>query len=214
MASLIGFPRLFSFGISNCVKRFNSNLLPTQNLPVHRLSNTQIVRLKHYLPWFTDRVQYKPIVPNLTEEDEQLATDVIKEINNQIATEKAGRLFAVVQICGKQFKVTTNDIIVIQGYWPPNAGDELKLEKVLLVGSKDFTLVGRPILNNELVNIDATVIEKTFSTTKTHFRFQPRKQFRRIHFLRIQHTMLRIKSINVMGKVGEVKEFEGLDKVF
>lgn len=181
------------------------------------MSNTQIVRLKHYLPWFTDRVQYKPIVPNLTEEDEQLATgnylntnknklfkknqlqifrylflikfsflfnkktDVIKEINNQIATEKAGRLFAVVQICGKQFKVTTNDIIVVQGYWPPNAGDELKLEKVLLIGSKDFTLVGRPILNNELVNIDATVIEKTFSTTKTLFRFRPRKQFRRIN---------------------------------
>lgn len=110
-----------------------------------------------------------------------LFTDVIAEINNQIATEKAGRLFAVVHLCGKQFKVTTNDIIVVQGYWPPNPGDKLLLEKVLLVGGTDFSLVGKPILSKELVSVDATVIEKTFSTTKTHFRFKPRKQYRRIN---------------------------------
>lgn len=106
---------------------------------------------------------------------------MLTEINNQIATEKAGRLFAVVHICGKQFKVTTNDIIVVQGYWPPNPGDELKLEKVIIVGGADFSLIGRPIISNELVNVDATVIEKTFSTTKTHFKYKPRKQFRRIN---------------------------------
>ncbi|XP_051168936.1 39S ribosomal protein L21, mitochondrial [Leptopilina boulardi] len=214
MASFIGFSRLLSFGINNCVKKFNSNLLSTQNSSVHRLGNTEIVRLKHYLPWFVDRVEYKPVVPNLTSEDEQLADDVIAEINKQVATEKAGRLFAVVHVCGKQFKVTTNDIIVIQGYWPPSAGDELRLEKVLLVGSSDFTLIGRPILNNELVNVEATVIEKTFSSTKTIFKFKPRKQYRRINFTREQQTMLRIKSINVIGKVGEKKEVEGLEKVF
>jgi large subunit ribosomal protein L21 len=106
---------------------------------------------------------------------------VTNEINKQIAMNRIGRMFAVVQVCGKQFKVTENDIIIIEGYWPPNIGDRLKLEKVLLVGSTDFTLVGRPILNRELVTIDATVIEKTLSHTKTRFRFRPRKQFRRIN---------------------------------
>lgn len=107
--------------------------------------------------------------------------EVISEINKQVSTATTSRLFAVVHICGKQFKVTENDLIVIQGYWPPNPGDQLKLEKVLLVGSTDFTLVGRPILNRELVNIDATVVEKTFSHTKTRFRMRPRKQYKRIH---------------------------------
>lgn len=108
-------------------------------------------------------------------------TDVTNEINKQIAMNSIGRMFAVVQVCGKQFKVTENDIIIIEGYWPPSIGDKLKLEKVLLVGSTDFTLVGRPMLNRELVTIDATVVEKTLSHTKTRFKFRPRKQYRRIH---------------------------------
>lgn len=110
-----------------------------------------------------------------------LSTDVTNKINDQISKEQTGRMFAIVQVCGKQFKVTENDIIIIEGFWPPNIGDRLKLEKVLLVGSVDFTLVGRPILNRELISIDATVIEKTLSHTKTRFRFRPRKQYRRIN---------------------------------
>lgn len=84
-------------------------------------------------------------------------------------------------MAGKQFKVTENDLIVVQGYWPPNPGDKLKLEKILLVGGTDFTLVGRPILNRELVGVDATVIDKTFSHTKYEFRYRPRKQYKRLN---------------------------------
>lgn len=98
-----------------------------------------------------------------------------------MADQKHGRLFAIVHICGKQFKITETDLIIIQGYWPPTIGNKLNLEKVLLVGSKDFTLVGRPILNRELVSIEATVVEKTFSHIKTRFRFRKRQQFRRIN---------------------------------
>lgn len=84
-------------------------------------------------------------------------------------------------MCGKQYKITENDLIIVQGYWPPNTGDKLNLEKVMMVGGTDFTLVGRPILNRESVNIEATIIEKTMSHTRTHFRYKKRKQFRRIH---------------------------------
>lgn len=106
---------------------------------------------------------------------------MINEINRQIATNSVGRLFAVIHLCGTQFKVTESDVIAIQGHWPPQPGDELKLEKVLLVGGKDFTLIGRPILNRELVSVNATVIQKTLSHTIAHFRMKPRKQFRRLN---------------------------------
>jgi len=139
-----------------------------------------------------------------------LLTDVTNEINKQIVMNRIGRMFAVVQICGKQFKVTENDIIIIEGFWPPNIGDRLKLEKILLVGSTDFTLIGRPILNRELVTIDATVIEKTLSHTKTRFRFRPRKQYRRINcktlkliffhsFLLYSFLLIQINRINTMN---------------
>lgn len=31
---------------------------------------------------------------------------------------------------------------------------------------------------------------------------------------RVEHTMLRINSININGKLNERKEFEGLDRIF
>jgi large subunit ribosomal protein L21 len=40
---------------------------------------------------------------------------------------------------------------------------------VLLVGSRDFTLVGRPILPSDLVRVDATVVEKNLEKTAVSF---------------------------------------------
>jgi ribosomal protein L21 len=48
----------------------------------------------------------------------------------QLQQQNEGRLFAVVHICGKQFKVTTEDLVIIEGHWAPQIGDQLKLEKV------------------------------------------------------------------------------------
>lgn len=65
-----------------------------------------------------------------TIEDESEAKDLIKNVNKQVAESNEGRLFAVVHLCGKQFKVTAGDIILVEGYWPPDTGDSIKLEKV------------------------------------------------------------------------------------
>lgn len=139
--------------------------------------------------------------------------DPVKNINEQIKKDDAGRLFAVVHICGKQFKVTTGDVILVEGHWEPRNGDELKLEKVLLCGSQDFTLVGRPILRNGLVDVQATVIEKSLSHTRTHFKYKKRKQYRRINFQRQPTTMLRINSIELNNLVDQ-KQADSLENVF
>jgi hypothetical protein len=59
-----------------------------------------------------------------------LLTEIFSKVNKQLQQQREGRLFAVVHICGKQFKVTTEDIIIIEGHWAPQIGDKLKLEKV------------------------------------------------------------------------------------
>ncbi|XP_071573213.1 large ribosomal subunit protein bL21m [Temnothorax nylanderi] len=215
MATLFGFTRLFNYAASNCLRRaLAPAAICKQYYPALRLWETPIAEYRTRLPWMKPISDYQTEVQEWDEEREKICTDVTNEINNQIATDKVGRMFAIVQVCGKQFKVTQYDIIIIEGFWPPNIGDTLKLEKVLMVGSKDFTLIGRPILNRELVSIDATVIEKTLSHTKTRFRFRPRKQYRRINFYRTQHTMLRINSININGNIDEKKEVEGLDRIY
>ncbi|XP_043268371.1 39S ribosomal protein L21, mitochondrial [Venturia canescens] len=215
MAALFGLSRTIGIVANNCLKRVNPGLFAK-----HRFTHPQPLSrsfagpIRYGLPWIPKIPDHQTEVEDTTIVDDKLTEDVVNAVNNQVSTGTTSRLFAVVHICGKQFKVTDNDLIVIQGYWPPMPGDQLKLEKVLLVGSTDFTLVGRPLLNRELVSVDATVIEKTFSNTKTRFRMRARKQYKRIHFYRIPHTMVRINSIRINGNIDDKKEVEGLDRVY
>ncbi len=75
-----------------------------------------------------------------------MTTDVCQLVNQKIKDPKATRNFAVVMVGGSQFKVTTEDVIVVRNQFYPTIGDKIRLEKVLLVGGKDFTVVGKPIL--------------------------------------------------------------------
>ncbi|CAG7816202.1 unnamed protein product [Allacma fusca] len=143
------------------------------------------------------------------EETTAISKNVFENINQQIAERSHGRLFAVIQLAGKQFKVSQEDIIIVQGYWAPTVGDQIRLEKVLLAGSVDFTLLGRPMLPRDLVRIEATVIEKKLSYTKLRFLLIKRKNHRRLKFYKTPYTMVRINSIEFDGLVNERKEIEG-----
>lgn len=57
---------------------------------------------------------------------------------------------------------------------------DLTHSKVLLVGGKDFTLVGRPLMDDGLVRVEATVIEKTLSYTKLHFAWVHMEKYKRL----------------------------------
>ncbi|XP_055384334.1 39S ribosomal protein L21, mitochondrial [Condylostylus longicornis] len=151
-------------------------------LPKANFSNTQLYNQKVVTESSISKVEPKGLIDNVK--------DVL--LKNQDT-----RLFAVVHLCGKQFKITDGDIILVQGYWPPTNGDKIRLDKVLLVGANDFTLIGQPILEPGICDVQATIIEKTLSHTKTHFRKKRRKQYQRINFFRSPHTMIRINSINI-----------------
>lgn len=73
--------------------------------------------------------------------------------------------------------------------------------QVLLAGGKDFSLIGRPILQKDLVDVQATIIEKTLTHTKTNFRKKRRKQYKRINFYRSPNTMIRINSIEICNTI-------------
>ncbi|KAI4497168.1 hypothetical protein M0802_007652 [Mischocyttarus mexicanus] len=214
MAALTIVSNAFRLAANNCFKKLTpSTICRTTNSALSILEPGKATYYT-FLPWMPRIPKHQVQIPEVDEEKEKLKKDVIKEINTQIATDKVGRLFAVVHLCGKQFKVTENDIIIVQGHWPPTIGDQIKLEKILLVGGTDFTLVGRPILNRELVTINAVIIEKTLSSTKYHFKMKKRKQYRRLRFYRTPNTMLRINTININGDIDKRKEVEGLDRIF
>lgn len=153
---------------------------------------------------------HQETVVDRSEEEIRIINDVVSKVNNQIINKSHGRLFAVIHLLNRQWKITAEDVLVLEGFWPPNVGDTIRLEKVLLVGSSDFSLVGRPLLRPDLVNIQATVIEKRLSHTKTHFKKKRRKQYQRINFYRFQQTMIRINSIQLTSQVNEKQDIEGI----
>lgn len=59
--------------------------------------------------------------------------EVISKVNSQIQGKGHGRLFAVVHLLNRQWKITPEDIIIAEGYWPPNVGDTIRLEKVCIL---------------------------------------------------------------------------------
>lgn len=54
------------------------------------------------------------------------------------------RVFAVVEVGGTQYKVTPNDIIVVEKLADVDVKDKLQLRRVLVLGSQAETIIGRP----------------------------------------------------------------------
>ncbi|GAB6029643.1 39S ribosomal protein L21, mitochondrial [Chamberlinius hualienensis] len=151
--------------------------------------------------YFLNRPKEVPNIEPFTSKDELITNNVISCVNEQIVNGSHGRLFAVVLATSKQFKVTTDDIIILQGYFEAELGAVIRLEKVLLVGSSDFTVIGRPLLDKKFAYVEATVIEKTLSQIITYFHMIPRKKHRRTNFFRIPYTMLRINRIAITDTI-------------
>ncbi|XP_054825829.1 39S ribosomal protein L21, mitochondrial [Eublepharis macularius] len=135
-------------------------------------------------------------LPDPVEEAKQ-HREIVQKVNEQIAARQYGRLFAVVHFASRQWKVTSEDLILVENHIPAECGDRIRMEKVLLVGTEDFTLLGRPLLGKDLVRVEATVIEKTESWPKINMRFRRKRHFQRKRIMIVPQTVLRINTIEI-----------------
>ncbi|XP_037694262.1 39S ribosomal protein L21, mitochondrial [Choloepus didactylus] len=135
-------------------------------------------------------------LPDPVEEAKHHA-EVVRKVNELIAMGQYGRLFAVVHFASHQWKVTSEDLILIENDLDLACGERIRLEKVLLVGADNFTLLGKPLLGKDLVRVEATVIEKTESWPKINMKFKKRKNFRRKKIIVSPQTILRINTIEL-----------------
>jgi large subunit ribosomal protein L21 len=132
-------------------------------------------------------------------------------VNNQIETNDYGRLFAVVMLGWHQHKLTAGDVLMVNHDVGAKPGQKIKLEKVLLVGSKDFTLIGRPLLPKDLLSVEATVVEKNLSQTKIAQKFRKRQNYLKYYFNREYQTTLRINHIEIVKKIDETLDRTGFE---
>ncbi|KAK2160399.1 hypothetical protein LSH36_134g04038 [Paralvinella palmiformis] len=71
---------------------------------------------------------------------------ISEQIRTEIQQHNVGRLFAVVHLNGTQRKITAEDIIVLHKHISADIGEKIILNKVLMVGSKDFSIIGKPLV--------------------------------------------------------------------
>ncbi|XP_022663112.1 39S ribosomal protein L21, mitochondrial-like isoform X2 [Varroa destructor] len=133
--------------------------------------------------------------------DYRIVDDVIGAINRQITEDTYSRLFAVVFINGKQFKVTAEDMIAIQAHLPVEIGETISLEKILLVGGTDFSIIGRPLIDKTMVRVLATVVEKTLNYEYRRFLHIQRTRLHRSYFFRDKYMVLRINGIQLLKTI-------------
>jgi len=82
------------------------------------------------------------------------------------------KVFAVVEVASKQFKVTTDDVIVLNKLKGTDVGQTVQLDRVLLAGGQDFTLIGRPYVDADRVRVTATVIEEGKAAKVIAFKYR------------------------------------------
>lgn len=108
------------------------------------------------------------------------------------------RLFAVIHMFGKQRLVTNGDLFMFDQHIPLECGEKLLINKCLVLGGKDFSIIGRPLIDKDLFRINATVVEKTMTDHKCHYRHVPRDHGnQKFFFQALPRTVLRINEIEL-----------------
>lgn len=109
------------------MKNFSFAKVNITFLPSH-FSGQSVPSLWKSLPFISNRFTNSLTTPQ--DSNETIRQGVLENVNNLLQNQNEGRLFAVVHVCGKQFKITAGDIIIVEGYWPPTCGDKISLDKV------------------------------------------------------------------------------------
>ncbi len=97
-------------------------------------------------------------------------------------------MFAVIQTGGKQYKVAKDDLIRVERL-PGEAGSEVVLDQVLLVGDK----IGAPTVSG--ASVTATVVAQARGPKVIIFKKRRRQNSRRKNGHRQDLTILRITDI-------------------
>jgi len=96
---------------------------------------------------------------------------------------------------GLQYKVTVDDVIVVNNLDDAVVGSDYALDNVLLVGSKDYTVVGRPLVKG--AKVTAFVEEKTHDEKILIFKKRRKNNgSKRMRGFRRQVDLLRITNID------------------
>ncbi|XP_004300037.1 PREDICTED: 50S ribosomal protein L21, chloroplastic [Fragaria vesca subsp. vesca] len=108
-------------------------------------------------------------------------------------TPKREEIFAVVMIGGRQYIVIPGRYIYTQRLKGAKVNDKVVLNKVLLVGTKTTTYIGKPLVTNAAIH--AVVEEQGLNDKVVVFKYKKKKNYRRNIGHRQPNSRIRITAI-------------------
>ena len=101
-------------------------------------------------------------------------------------------MYAVVATGGKQYRVQEGDTLRIEKI-PGEVGAEVAFDRVLMVSDGDDVKVGKPVLENAVVN--GIIVEQGKGRKILVFKYKRRKRYRRKQGHRQLFTAVKIGTI-------------------
>jgi large subunit ribosomal protein L21 len=102
--------------------------------------------------------------------------------------------YAVVEDGGKQYKAVEGQTIEVD-HFDSEIGEQLDLERVLLIVDGEDVQVGTPLV--EGAKVQATVVSQVKGPKVVVFKYKPKKRYRVKTGHRQKYTRLQIDSISV-----------------
>jgi large subunit ribosomal protein L21 len=101
-------------------------------------------------------------------------------------------VYAIIECSGRQYRAEEGDSFVVEKL-PFEVGDQIQLEKVLLLSGNDDVTIGRPTLTD--VSVKATIVEQFRGKKILVWKYRPSKRYRRRQGHRQSYTRLRVDEI-------------------
>ena len=102
--------------------------------------------------------------------------------------------YAIVEDGGKQYRAVEGVTIDVDRF-PAEEGEQIDLERVLLVADDDEVIIGTPFVAG--VKVQATVVSQVKGPKVVVFKYKPKQRYRSKKGHRQQYTRIMIDSISV-----------------
>lgn len=102
--------------------------------------------------------------------------------------------YAIVEDGGKQYRAVEGVTIDVDRF-PAEEGEQIDLERVLLVANDDEVMIGTPLVAG--AKVQATVVSQVKGPKVVVFKYKPKQRYRIKKGHRQQYTRIMIDSISV-----------------
>ena len=126
----------------------------------------------------------------------------------QVRVKGGKKMYAIVEISGKQYKVQEGDIVFVDRLENVEEGNKITFDKVLMISDDKKVTIGQDTVKG--AKVEASVIGHGKSKKIIVYKFKPKKNYRRTQGHRQPYTKIQIEKISTASRA---KKTEAKDEV-